>query len=178
MEELNQFIAKILLPEVGSTTRHLQSHSSVEASLSCRAAAQRAISLVTELSEAQKRYDPCTAAATSNSFRSMLQDSNDSSHQQAHGDDVNNSQTEDSQAELLSLGPDLPLADQVGELYVYTASDIRAIAPLWWDYSKKARTFHEKHAEVCFAWSRIVLQSSHDFCLLVSRHLKIGQCRL
>ena len=42
----------------------------------------------------------------------------------------------------------LPLADEIGELYMYTADDLRAIAPLWWDYTKKMRVFHETHAEV------------------------------
>ena len=42
----------------------------------------------------------------------------------------------------------LPLADEVGELYMYTAGDIRAIAPLWWTYTSQMRVFHETRAQV------------------------------
>ncbi len=69
-----------------------------------------------------------------------------------------NTATEDQQPGNQQPGdpqPDLPpfdssefLADEIGELYMYTASDLRAIAPLWWDYSKQVRSFQDVHAEV------------------------------
>ena len=43
----------------------------------------------------------------------------------------------------------LPLADEVGELYLYAAEDLRHIAPLWWNYTKQMRVFHETYAKVC-----------------------------
>ena len=42
----------------------------------------------------------------------------------------------------------MPLADEIGEIYMYTADDIRAIAPLWWNYTRQMRVFHETHAQV------------------------------
>ncbi|KAL0019516.1 hypothetical protein WJX77_002120 [Trebouxia sp. C0004] len=41
----------------------------------------------------------------------------------------------------------LPLADEVGELYLYAAEDLRHIAPLWWNYTKQMRVFHETYAK-------------------------------
>ncbi len=43
----------------------------------------------------------------------------------------------------------LPLADEVGELYLYAAEDLMRIAPLWWNYTKQMRVFHETYAQVC-----------------------------
>ncbi|KAK9824315.1 hypothetical protein WJX72_009397 [[Myrmecia] bisecta] len=37
-------------------------------------------------------------------------------------------------------------ADEVGEFFLYHEADIKRLAPLYWDYSIKARTFHERHA--------------------------------
>ena len=42
----------------------------------------------------------------------------------------------------------LPLADEVGEVYLYAAEDLTRIAPLWWNYTKQMRIFHETYAKV------------------------------
>lgn len=55
----------------------------------------------------------------------------------------------DQEASLLQAEAVVPLADEVGELYMYTADDLRAIAPLWFNYTKTMRVFHETHAAVC-----------------------------
>ena len=55
----------------------------------------------------------------------------------------------DQNTSLLQAETVVPLADEVGELYMYTADDLKAIAPLWWNYTKTMRVFHETHAAVC-----------------------------
>lgn len=42
----------------------------------------------------------------------------------------------------------LPLADEVGEVYLNAAEDLTRIAPLWWNYTKQMRVFHETYAKV------------------------------
>jgi len=41
------------------------------------------------------------------------------------------------------------VADEVGEVYLYAAEDLTRIAPLWWNYTKQMRVFHETYAKVC-----------------------------
>ncbi|KAL0028761.1 hypothetical protein WJX79_007135 [Trebouxia sp. C0005] len=41
----------------------------------------------------------------------------------------------------------LPLADEVGEVYLNAAEDLTRIAPLWWNYTKQMRVFHETYAK-------------------------------
>lgn len=55
----------------------------------------------------------------------------------------------------------LPLADEVGELYLYAAEDLRRVAPLWWNYTKQMRVFHETYAEV---WKHFSIYACH-LCL-------------
>ncbi len=43
----------------------------------------------------------------------------------------------------------LAVADEVGEVYLYAAEDLTRIAPLWWNYTKQMRVFHETYAKVC-----------------------------
>ena len=60
----------------------------------------------------------------------------------------------------------LQLADEVGEIYVYAASDLKRVAPLWWEYTKQMRVFHEKYAQVtpspCFAFCIAHCTSVHN----------------
>ena len=70
--------------------------------------------------------------------RGMLQEATDGTMQEAL------------LADLAAAETMLPLADEVGEIYMYTADDIRAIAPLWWNYTRQMRVFHETHAKVWY----------------------------
>ena len=147
MGELNKYIAKMMLPEVGSGTRHFQSQPSMAANSTRHSKLLHARFVVADLAEAQN------GGTTSSPLQGLLQDSDDDSDQQAYKQIVNSSQSGMWHNKLPSPESSLPLADEIGELYAYTASDLRAIAPLWWDYSKKMRTFHENYAKVCrFAW--------------------------
>lgn len=56
---------------------------------------------------------------------------------------------EEAVAQLANAVATLPLADEVGEVYLYEAGDLRRIAPLWWSYTKQMRTFHETYAKAC-----------------------------
>jgi len=59
----------------------------------------------------------------------------------------------------------LPLADEVGELYLYEAEDLKRIAPLWWNYTKQMRIFHETHAEVGFWYFFVCRGRSPSHCV-------------
>ncbi len=52
----------------------------------------------------------------------------------------------------------LPLADEVGEVYLYAAEDLTRIAPLWWNYTKQMRVFHETYAKV---WNHFLVYACH-----------------
>ena len=64
----------------------------------------------------------------------------------------------ESVAQLATAVPTLPLADEIGEVYLYEAGDLRRIAPLWWSYTKQMRTFHETYAKACHPWCCRALQ--------------------
>ena len=136
MGQLNQFIAKALLPGPGPPQRHLQA---LKATAAPDTSAHPSL-------QAQHTHAPSHASASAETkqevrqavqgplaVRTLLQ---------------GNTATEDQQPDLPPSDPGEFSADEIGELYMYTASDLRAIAPLWWDYSKQVRSFEDMHAEV------------------------------
>lgn len=63
----------------------------------------------------------------------------------------------------------LPLADEVGEMYLYAAEDLTRIAPLWWNYTKQMRIFHETYAKV---WNHFLCHLGAGAMLLFSVSLQ------
>ena len=152
MEELNQFIAQMLLPfqpaiAVSSSRRLLSKNMTFAHALpkhtdvaDTQNNAQVEHSALQQL--LQNLLDESAAGARPAGKAVMLLE------RQTHRA-VLQEETEGSMQEQEAKPPAvLPLADEVGELYMYTADDLRAIAPLWWNYTKQMRVFHETHAQV------------------------------
>ena len=136
MGQLNQFIAKALLPGPGPPQRHLQALKATAApdtSAHPSLQAQHTHALSHASASAETKQEVRQAVQGPLAVRTLLQGS---------------TATEDQQPDLPPSDPGEFLADEIGELYMYTASDLRAIAPLWWDYSKQVRSFEDMHAEV------------------------------
>lgn len=156
MEELNEFLAHMLLPSqtaiaVSSSRRLLSKKTASAHALPKRHNvaethnnAQAEHSALQQL--LQKLLDESAAGARQTGKAVMLLE------RQAHRA-VLQEETEgimqEQEANPPAAEPVLPLADEVGEFYMYTADDLKAIAPLWWNYTKQMRVFHETHAQVC-----------------------------
>lgn len=153
MGQLNQFIAKALLPGPSPTQRHLQvlkataapdasAHPSKHTHALTHASASADTKLLATMEEAgQSGQGPLAV-------RTLLQDNIATESHTTEGQQPSKQQPGDQQPDLPPLDSSEVLADEIGELYMYTASDLRAIAPLWWDYSKQVRSFQDMHAEV------------------------------
>ena len=172
MQELNQFLAQMLLPSqeaaAASSRRQLRSVK-LQPAPAMRQAATDTVNLqqhahlrqsaarqlmedllaATGADEGQARGTALHAERQTQraalplkrqlqAKRGMLQEATDGAVQEAL------------LADLAAAKTILPLADEVGEIYMYTADDIRAIAPLWWNYTRQMRVFHETHAQVCW----------------------------
>lgn len=144
MGELNQFIAPILLsaqPTAAiATNRHLQhdNKETADAVLTNRAIVslqQQAQLGQTTAHKLQEGIIAVPQGLERQSQRAVLQAATDSKIQEAVTD-------------IAAAAPVVPSADEVGEVYMYTADNIRAIAPLWWNYTIQMRVFHETHKQV------------------------------
>ena len=66
------------------------------------------------------------------------------------------------------------VADEVGEVYLYAAEDLTRIAPLWWNYTKQMRVFHETYAKVCRHLQCEVMCQPYVPCImLTTRYAKV-----
>ena len=170
MGQLNQFIAKALLPGPGPTQRHLQvlkattaphasAHPSLQAqhthALSHASASAETTSLATMQEVRQAVQGPLAVR------RTLLQDDTATEDQQPGDQQPGDQLPGDQQPDLPPSDSGEFLADEIGELYMYTASDLRAIAPLWWDYSKQVRSFEDMHAEVDSSTVVFKMQAFH-----------------
>lgn len=159
MSELNQFLARMLLPSqdaaVVPSRRQLHAEKAEPASAMHRAAAvsvqqhvhfgqllQHLLPASREKSgtalQGERQTGRAVLSVERQAERALLQEAAEGTVQ------------EPEVADLAASEPVLPLADEVGEIYMYTADDIRSIAPLWWNYTKQMRVFHETHAQVCW----------------------------
>ncbi|KAL0027886.1 hypothetical protein WJX79_000247 [Trebouxia sp. C0005] len=93
--------------------------------------------------------------------RTLLQDNIATESHTTEGQQPSKQQPGDQQPDLPPLDSSEVLADEIGELYMYTASDLRAIAPLWWDYSKQVRSFQDMHAEAESEYNSICFFSTN-----------------
>ncbi|DBA84311.1 TPA: hypothetical protein ACH3X2_006365 [Trebouxia sp. C0005] len=166
MGQLNQFIAKALLPGPSPTQRHLQvlkataapdasAHPSKHTHALTHASASADTKLLATMEEAgQSGQGPLAV-------RTLLQDNIATESHTTEGQQPSKQQPGDQQPDLPPLDSSEVLADEIGELYMYTASDLRAIAPLWWDYSKQVRSFQDMHAEAESEYNSICFFSTN-----------------
>ena len=201
MQELNQFLAKMLLPSqeaaAASSIRQLRSLKPQSASAMRKSAADKSnvqqhvhlrqsaarqllaledLLVATGAAETQAPGTPLQlegqtqrAALPFNRqlqvARGMLQEAADGPMQEAL------------LADLAAAETILPLADEVGEIYMYTSDDIRAIAPLWWNYTRQMRVFHETHAQVCWqSSSPLQIAVCSQYCLVAGHTSSLAAC--
>lgn len=173
MQELNQFLAQMLLPSQAaaaalSSRRQLRSVTQQLAPAMPKAAAdtvdvqQRAHLRPSAAQELLEDLLAATGAAKGQAQGTALQAERQTQKaalpvnrqlQAERGvlqEGTNGAMQEALLADLAAAETILPLADEIGEIYMYTADDIRAIAPLWWNYTRQMRVFHETHAQVCW----------------------------
>lgn len=172
MQELNQFLAKMLLPSqeaaAVSSRRQLRSLRLQSAPAMRKAAADIVnVQQYAHLQQGAARQLPKDLLAATGAPQGQAQGTALQAERQiqraalpvkrqlqaergllpeATADTMQEAQL----ADLAAAETILPLADEVGEIYMYTADDIRAIAPLWWNYTRQMRVFHESHAQVCW----------------------------
>ena len=148
MEQLNQFVAPMLLPAQPTaaiaTNRHLQHDTKETADAVLTNVKTAVVSLQQQAQAGQpaahKLHNDLIAASLSvgrQSQRVLLQEATYSS-------------TQNTVTDQAAAAPAATVADEVGEIYMYTADDMRAIASLWWNYTIQMRVFHETHAQVCW----------------------------
>lgn len=174
MSELNQFLARMLLPSqdaaVVPSRRQLHSEKAEPASAMHRAAAvsvQQHVhfgQLLQHLLPASREKSGTALQGERQTRRAALSVERQAERQTGRAvlsverqaerallqEAAEGTVQEPEVADLAASEPVLPLADEVGEIYMYTADDIRSIAPLWWNYTKQMRVFHETHAQVCW----------------------------
>lgn len=155
MQELNQFLAQMLLPSQdaaavpGRRQLHFEQLLRVtDTTLQAKRQTQRAALSLKRQAKRQTRRAALSVKRPA--ARTLLQEAAESTVQ------------EPEMADLAASEPILPLADEVGEIYMYTADDTRAIAPLWWNYTKQMRVFHETHAQV--RWSFYLFRTCCSAC--------------
>ena len=155
MEELNQFVAPMLLPAqltaAIATNRHLQSNNkeSADAVLTNKAIVSLQQQAQLEQTAAHKLQEGLIVAPSAlkrQGQRAALQVERQA--QRAVLQETTDSSTQEPMTDQAAAAPVVPLADEVGEIYMYTADDIRSIAPLWWNYTIQMRVFHETHEQV------------------------------
>ena len=194
MGQLNQFIAKTLLPTANSKHRNLQSMATaIRANASASSdlhrghmhqhtdiysnGPKRAFQTKRLLLTTSQEGDQLQIPSGVRDPRALLQDKTESEDQQDTDElqnDEDHEQTLEQQADS-----DVRLADEIGELYMYTARDLRAIAPLWWDYSKQVRNFQD-HAEVTYSDLADTMLQWWSLCIQTDLHYHFmqssGQC--
>ena len=172
MEELNQFVAPMLLPSQPiaaiATNRHLQHDKGstagvlpIKATQSLQQQAQQE-DLIVGPPLLERQGQRAALQVEKQPQRTVLQDATDSKTQEPVKDQA-------------AAVPVMPLADEVGEVYMYTADDIRAIAPLWWNYTIQMRVFHETHEQV--RWQTPVASEHCPFYLWPMLFLKTHTCQ-
>ena len=157
MEELNQFVAPMLLPvqptaAIG-TNRHLQ-HDTKQTADAVLTNVKTATVMLQQQAQvgqaaAHKLQEDPTAAPRALKRQGQRGDLRmERQSQRAVLQEATDSRTQEAVTDQAAAAPVVPLADEVGEIYMYTGDDIRAIAPLWWNYTIQMRVFHETHEQV------------------------------